>query len=159
MRVFRNGLLFQLALLVLLAGSALAAPRASLRIEQAWARATPPVARVAVGYLVIVNTGDTPDRLLRIDTPIAQRVEMHRSLMVNGMMQMRPIEGGAVVPAHGRLLFAPGGNHLMLINPAHPLVAGETFEATLVFERSGSRKVMFQVRAMDADAGHGMHMH
>lgn len=144
-------------LLMLVTAAALAAPRGSLRIEQAWARATPPMATVAAGYLVVVNDGDVPDRLLRIDSAIAQRVEMHRSLLENGMMRMQPIEGGAVVPAHGRLMFAPGGNHLMLIGPVHPLVAGQGFEATLVFEHAGSRKVRFEVRGLDDDAH--MHMH
>ena len=154
MRTIRTVLVL---LLLSMACVVLAAPRDGLRIEQAWARATPPMATVAAGYLVVINDSNAPDRLLRIDTPIAQRVEMHRSLMVNGMMQMRPIEGGAVVPAHGRLAFTPGGNHLMLINPAHPLVAGETFEATLVFAHAGSRKVRFEVRGMDGGAP--MHMH
>lgn len=154
MRLVRNLLLFAL---MLLAGILLAAPRGGLRIEQAWARATPPMATVVAGYLVVVNDGDTPDRLLRIDSGIAQRIEMHRTVNAGGMMRMRPIEGGAVVPAHGRLQFAPGGNHLMLIGPAHPLVAGQTFEAMLVFEHAGARRVEFQVRGMDGDAP--MHMH
>ncbi|HRO62250.1 copper chaperone PCu(A)C [Thermomonas sp.] len=154
MRALRNGFL---VLLVLLAGSVLAAPRAGLRIEQAWARATPAVAPVAAGYLVVINDGDTPDRLLRIDSGIARRIEMHRTANENGVMRMRPIEGGAVIPAHGRLEFAPGGNHLMLIGPVRPLVAGETFEATLVFERAGPRKVRFEVRGMDGGAP--MHVH
>jgi len=154
MRALRNGFL---VLLVLLAGSVLAAPRAGLRIEQAWARATPAVAPVAAAYLVVINDGDTPDRLLRIDSGIARRIEMHRTANENGVMRMRPIEGGAVIPARGRLEFAPGGNHLMLIGPVRPLVAGETFEATLVFERAGPRKVRFEVRGMDGNAP--MHMH
>ncbi|MCC7097755.1 MAG: copper chaperone PCu(A)C [Thermomonas sp.] len=144
-------------LLLSMACAVLAAPRDGLRIEQAWARATPAVAPVAAGYLVVINDGDTPDRLLRIDSTIAQRVEMHQTRDEGGVMRMRPIEGGAVVPARGRLVFAPGGNHLMLIGPAHPLVAGETFEATLVFAHAGSRKVRFEVRGMDGDAP--MHMH
>ena len=154
MRAFRKGFL---VLLVLLAGSVLAAPRAGLRIEQAWARATPPMATVAAAYLVVINDGDTPDRLLRIDSGIAQRIEMHHTANENGVMRMRPIKGGAVIPAHGRLEFAPGGNHLMLIGPVRPLAAGESFEATLVFAHAGSRKVRFEVRGMDGGAP--MHMH
>ena len=123
-----------------------------LRIENTWARATPAVAPVAAGYLTVVNDGDTADRLLRIDSAIAQRIEMHQTVHEDGVMRMRRIEGGIVVPAHGRVVFAPGGNHLMLIGPVRPLVAGEHFEATLVFERAGARKASFEVRAMDAGA-------
>lgn len=133
------------------------AAEGGIRVESAWARATPAVAPVAAGYLVVVNDGAAPDRLLRIDSAIAQRVEMHQTTREDGVLRMRRIEGGAVIPAHGRLEFAPGGNHLMLIGPVRPLVAGETFEATLVFAHAGSRKVRFEVRGMDGDAP--MHMH
>ncbi len=147
-----------LGLLLAVAGAtSAAASNATLRVEGAWARATPAVAPVAAGYLVVVNDGDAADHLLRIESAIAQRIEMHRTVHEDGVMRMRKIEGGAVVPAHGRLEFAPGGNHLMLIGPTHPLVAGERFEATLVFERAGARKVRFQVRGLGGDAQ--MHMH
>lgn len=155
MRSIWNGLLL---LTALTATTALALPGSGLRVDQAWARATPAAAPVAAGYLVVVNDGDAPDRLLRVDSAIAQRIEMHATVHENGVMRMRAIEGGAVVPAHGRLEFAPGGNHLMLIGPTRPLVAGEHFEATLIFERAGARKVRFEVRAMDALAP-GAHRH
>ncbi|MBZ0087279.1 MAG: copper chaperone PCu(A)C [Thermomonas sp.] len=151
----KHTLIWGLALL--LSAFAAIAAEGGIRVESAWARATPPVAPVAAAYLVVINDGDTPDRLLRIDSGIARRIEMHRTANENGVMRMRPIEGGAVIPARGRLEFAPGGNHLMLIGPVRPLVAGETFEATLVFERAGPRKVRFEVRGMDGNAP--MHMH
>ena len=71
MRLVRNLLLFAL---MLLAGISLAAPRGGLRVERAWARATPPMATVAAAYLVVINDSGTPDRLLRIDSAIAQSV-------------------------------------------------------------------------------------
>lgn len=137
--------------LCLLAGAAVAG-KADVHVLEAWARATPAVAPVAAGYLTVVNDGDAADRLLRIDSAIAQRVEMHQTVHEDGVMRMRRIEGGIVVPARGRVVFAPGGNHLMLIGPVRPLVAGERFEVTLVFERAGARKASFEVRAMDAGA-------
>ena len=47
------------ALLLAVAG-AIAAPKATLRVEDAWSRATPPVAPVAGGFLTVVNAGDKP---------------------------------------------------------------------------------------------------
>lgn len=141
-----------LALLLLAFGGATAANGDTLRVENAWARATPAVAPVAAGYLTVVNDGDVADRLLRIESDIAQRIEMHQTLREDGVMRMRAIQGGAVVPAHGTLTFQPGGSHLMLIGPTRPLVAGQQFEATLVFEHAGRRKVTFAVRPMDAGA-------
>jgi len=78
----------------LLAAIALFSPAAiaQVEIENAWARATPPAARVAGGYLVIRNAGPAPDRLIGASSPAAARVEMHVMGMENGVMKMRQVE-------------------------------------------------------------------
>jgi periplasmic copper chaperone A len=42
-----------------------------LQIDQPWSRATPAGAKVAAGYLVITNTGSSPDRLTGGSSPAA----------------------------------------------------------------------------------------
>ena len=137
------------ALLLAVAG-AIATPKATLRVQDAWSRATAPVAPVAGGFLTVVNDGDGADRLLRIETDIAQRVEIHQMRNDGGVMRMRALPEGVVVPAHGRVELKPGGYHVMLIQPKRALVEGGRFEATLVFQRAGRVKATFDVRGMGA---------
>ena len=44
---------------------------AALEIGHPWARATPPSAPAGGGFLVITNTGSTPDRLVSVRSPAA----------------------------------------------------------------------------------------
>ena len=86
-------------------------------MEDAWSRATPPVAPVAGGFTV-VNAGDKPDVLLGAESDLSQRVELHEMRMDGGMMRMRELTDGLPVPARGKVVLAPGGYHLMFIRPS-----------------------------------------
>lgn len=121
-----------------------------LQVREAWTRAVPAVAPVAGGFLTVVNTGNSEDRLLRVESDIAQRVEIHQMRNDGGVTRMRALPEGVAVPAHGKLVLKPGGYHLMLIKPRRALVAGGHFEATLVFQRAGRVPARFEVRAMGA---------
>ena len=136
--------------LMLAVSVGVAAGERGLRVEHAWTRAVPAVAPVAGGFLVVVNDGDRDDRLLRIETDAAKRVEIHQMRNDGGVMRMRQLIDGVAVPAHARIEFKPGGYHLMLIQPMRPLVEGGHFDATLVFQRGGRVSATFEVRGMGA---------
>lgn len=119
----------------------------TLRIGDPWIRATPNAAPTAAGYLTVTNRGRTADRLLGGSTPLAQAIEPHTVSMTGGVMRMRLAERGFEIAPGATLTLAPGGNHLMLIGPKHPLKAGERVPATLRFARAGPVKVGFAVRA------------
>ena len=131
-----------------LSAMAAAAPSAgSLRIEQAWARETPPGATVGAAYLRIVN-GGAADVLRGASTPVARHVELHSSTVENGIMRMRPLPELAV-PAHQTVVFKPGTLHMMLIDLVRPLKAGERVHLTLMFRDAGSVSVDVPVRGLD----------
>lgn len=133
-----------LCVALFLASSALAQTPA-VRVEGPWARATPNGAKVAAGYLTLVNDGKEPDRLLGGSVPFAGRVEVHEMATSGGVMKMRAIEGGLAVPAGGTVVLKPGGNHLMFQDLSAPLKEGETVAGTLLFEKAGSVPVRFRV--------------
>ena len=124
-------------LLLLIAIGAGATSKHGVRVEQAWARATPPAAAVGGAYLAVANDGDIDDRLLGLQSDVAERVEIHEMRMDGDVMRMRQVAGGLPVPAHGRLVLAPGGQHLMLIGLKRQLAEGDRFQLTLQFARAG----------------------
>lgn len=63
---------------------------------------------------------------------------MHRTIEEQGRSRMVHV-GKIEVPAGGRLEFAPGGYHLMLVQPTRELSFGERIPMTLEF--SGSQKL------------------
>ena len=128
-----------------------------LVVEQPWSRATPGGAKVAIGYLVIRNNGDVPDRLTAATTEVSEKVSQHTMTMKDGVMIMRLAAGGVLVPAHGTVAFEPGSDHLMLEGLKRPLKQGESFSGTLTFANAGTLPVSFEVESIGArgPAGHG----
>ncbi len=110
---------------------------AAVSVGHAWSQPTPPSAPTAVGYLTITNRGRKPDRLLSLSSPAAASVDLHLMSMDGGVMRMRPVEGGLVVPAGGAVQLEPGGYHLMFEGLKRPFKAGDHIPLKLKFQRSG----------------------
>jgi len=130
---------------------------AQVRIENAWARATPPGAQLAAGYLTIRNAG-AADRLLAASSPAAEKVETHVSIKDGDVSRMRPVKGYDV-PAKGTLTLAPGGSHLMLVNIKAPLKEGDKVPLVLRFEKAGEVKAELAVRPLGASGAEHMQHH
>jgi copper(I)-binding protein len=126
---------------------------ATLAVHEAWARATPPGTSVAAVYLRIAGGGQA-DRLLKATTARAGMTQIHRITETEGMSRMRPVES-VDIPAHETVSFDPRGLHLMLMNLARPLVAGERFPVTLTFAQAGPVEVEVTVLSPDESAPPG----
>lgn len=122
-------------------------------VSSPWARAMAPAAKVGAGYVTFSNHGDMADRLVAIQSDVAERVEIHEMQMENGVMKMRRVIGGLEIVPHGSVVLQPGGYHLMFVHPHKPFMAGERFKASFEFARAGKVDVTFAVR--DDKSGKG----
>ena len=116
-----------------------------LTVTNAWSRTTPPGVTVGVAYFTLKNDTAKSDRLLKISSPVAAKVQVHRTEIQDGMARMREV---AVlhVDANQTVEFAPNGMHVMLMGLKKPLVEGQKFQLDLLFEVAGPRKVQVVVR-------------
>ncbi len=131
-------------------------PVGALVVDAPWSRAS--AGRTGGAFMTIRNGGDRGDRLIAAESGVAARVQVHRTVMEDGVMRMRHAEDGVEVPAGGVAELKPGGFHVMLMGLAQPLQEGSSFPVTLTFERAGRVTVDVQVRAagaMDAGIRHG----
>ena len=129
----------------------------ALRISHPWIRPTPISAPTAAGYLIISNTGSAPDRFLGGASPLAAQIQIHLMSVDGGIMRMRPIAGGLVLPPHSTVRFEAGSYHLMLVTPKRPFRTGDKIPVTLQFARAGAVHVEFQVQTEHpVDAGNRM---
>jgi periplasmic copper chaperone A len=131
-----------------------------LQIENAWSRATPAGAKVGAGYLVIKNTGTSPDRLVGGSTAAAANVEIHETTMRDDVATMQPMSSGLPIEPGKTVTLAPGGYHLMFVDLKSPLKQGQKVTATLDFEKAGKVDVTFDVQAVGAKSpmpGHSDH--
>jgi copper(I)-binding protein len=131
-----------------------------LVISQAWTRATPGGAKTGGGYLTIENKGSAPDKLIGASADAAGKIEVHEMAMNDGVMKMRPIEGGLAIDPGKTVKLAPGGFHLMMMDLKNPLKQGDKLALTLQFEKAGKVVVTLDVQGIGAQApgGGGMEM-
>jgi periplasmic copper chaperone A len=91
-------------------------------------------------FFVVTNRGDSTITLAAAHSPAADSTLLHD--MTGGQMRRVPDVG---IPAHGHLLLAPGGYHLMLKGLRHPLAVGDTVTLKLSFDPGGSVTVRVPV--------------
>ena len=115
----------------------------NLEAGQPWSR--PAVAGTnGVGYVTLANRGKAPDTLVKIESPLAAKVEMHRTTMTGNVMSMQKQEKVSL-PAGGQVVFGPSGYHLMLMGLTRTLKAGDEIPATLIFASGARVKIAFAV--------------
>ena len=137
--VFKKMLLF--ALFAALVGMAQPVLASEIMFGSLQFRATVGSMSSSAAYVSVMNHGKTADRLLDATSNLARKTELHLMEMDNGVMRMRPIEGGIDLPAGKTIHLAPGGYHVMLIGLNAPLTADGIFEITLVFQNAGEKTI------------------
>lgn len=123
---------------VVLAGSLFAAPAlaADIQVSDAWMRALP-AHLPAAGYFTLHNSGKSEIALSSASSPACGMLMLHKSTQSGGMGSMEDVVSVAV-PAGGDIKFAPGGYHLMCMEPKDGVKPGGSVEVTLGFA-DGSR--------------------
>src|SRR5262245_32515564 len=120
---------------------------ASVHVVDAWARASPAMARMGAAYATLVSAAG--DRLtgVRVPATVAARAELHEvATDAAGRVSMRQVSG-IELPAGKAVALAPGASHIMLVEIVHPLAAGDTLRVTLTFAKAPSLDVAVPVRA------------
>jgi copper(I)-binding protein len=117
---------------------------ANLTVSDAWMRALPN-RLPAAGYFTLHNLGATEVNLTDARSPACGMLMVHRSASENGMANMTDVDG-VPVQARGSVKFAPGGLHLMCMDPKPTLKPGATVPVTLLFSDGESVKTIFAVR-------------
>jgi copper(I)-binding protein len=137
------------------------AAHAGVTITDAWVRGTVQGQSATGVFMTISSTEDTT--LTGASTPIAGKADLHRMVMEQGMMKMRPVTS-IHVPANGMVQLSPGGTdsyHVMLMGLKQPLTVGQKVPVTLTFKggdgKVTSTRVEAEVRAL-SDPHSGMKM-
>lgn len=122
----------------------------SITVMHPWARATPGPAKAGAGYLGLKNSGTTADRLIKAESSLSKRTEIHTHIMEDGVMKMTHLEEGIEVPAGKEVMFEPGGFHVMFMGLKAPFKEGGMLPVTLYFEKAGKIEVELAVKGVGA---------
>jgi copper(I)-binding protein len=112
-----------LAALLAASGAVASAPACAPVVEQGWIRAAPPRAGVLAAYARLRDPCNRAGVVTAARSADFGRVQLHETRVAGGVSTMREATRLAL-PARGELRFAPGGAHLMLMQPRRPLPVG-----------------------------------
>jgi hypothetical protein len=132
----------------MVSGFAVAHGDAELVITNAWARPTVAAGMPATAmgdhamgsttpsaaYMEIENGGDHPVALVGVTTPVAMRVEIHETTIVNDVASMAEVEGGIEIAPGDSVSLRPGSFHIMLMELTQDLTPGSAIALDLTFE-------------------------
>jgi periplasmic copper chaperone A len=119
----------------------------NIKVEGAWIRAVPPSASDTAIYFTIINSGKEKLALKGGTTPIADSVEpMITTKSGQGASQRLGMEAvdSLEIPAGGKLVLEPGGNHLMVMGLKKHPVEGEKVNISIKLE-PGNRQIQLQI--------------
>ena len=137
--------------------------QAHMVIEDAYARASSPVAQSGAAFMTIFNHSDMDDRLIGVTSTAAERLELHTHIMEdNGVMRMVEVEEGFAIPAGDTIALERGAMHVMMLGLTEPLVQGEDIEVTFSFEHADPVVHTITIDnerqpSAEAHSGHGDH--
>ncbi|WP_348995791.1 copper chaperone PCu(A)C [Achromobacter sp. HNDS-1] len=127
-----------------LAGAPAVAQDASLKVEDAWVRATVP-SQHATGVFMRL-TSPTAARLVGVESDAARHVEVHEMAMQDNVMKMRQVSA-IDLPAGKPVELKPGGYHVMLIDLARQISAGDPVALTLLVQDADGKQRRVPVKA------------
>ncbi|MEW5770858.1 MAG: copper chaperone PCu(A)C [Pseudomonadota bacterium] len=140
---------------LLLAGLGTPALADSVKIENAWVRATAPGQKVAGGFLDL--TADADMKLVAGSSPVSDSLELHTMSMEGGVMSMRQVKEIAL-PKGKTVSLKPGGLHIMFIGLKQPIKQGDRVPVSLTVLDGAGKSQTLRIEAEATDAG-GRRMH
>ena len=132
-------------LILALTPIAAATEEPGVSVRDAWVRETPPGVAMMAGYMVLQNNTSRSQVLVAASSSGFETVMIHSAIVKDGMAGM--VHAPQIeLPPNASLIFAPGGYHLMLMNPKRMLRAGDPVVINLEFRGGLVLPVAFEVR-------------
>ena len=115
-----------------------------VQVRNAWVR-EPQGDIQSQGLMEITNTSNAICEIIQVSSSKVGRVEIHQTEHDNGTMRMRKIDSLKLRPGE-QIILQPGGLHLMLMDLADDLKAGDILMLLLHFSDGTKQQVESSVR-------------
>lgn len=138
----------RLLLVLFLAVYSSVAHAADLVVSEAWIRYLPGDTPSA-GYFTLANESRVAVEFTGAESAAFGKVMLHQTIEQSGVAQMIMVKALPLAPG-AKLVFRPGGYHLMLMHPKKALAIGSKVPITLTFKDGTRVRAEFEVRAASA---------
>jgi copper(I)-binding protein len=119
------------------------AASAGVTASDAWVRGMVPGQKTTAAYLTLKSSEDA--KVVGIASSVG-RAELHTSMMMSGVAHMHALDALAL-PAGKSVALRPAGDHVMLMQIAKPLRAGDKVPLTLTIEDARGKRSTLEVQA------------
>ena len=102
-----------------------------LLVERAWIRSAAPNAPMLAGYAHLSNRGDEAISVNGASSAFFMKASLHETLEENGVSKMRSL-GNLLLKPGASVDLAPGGKHLMLMQPRGEVKPGQKIPVDFV---------------------------
>ena len=110
-------------------------------IRDPWSRASVGTRTPGVAYMTIKNTSNESLTLVGIETKIAEKSTIHNTTVdKNGISSMSSVKE-IQIKSGEEVFLQPGGLHAMLVNLQEPLIKGQSYQLTLIFDNGFQKSV------------------
>lgn len=130
-------------------GAVNAADTTSVKASGAWIRVLPG-GLPAGGYVTLENTSASAIAVTGASSADYGDAMIHKSSTETGMGRMEMVDK-VPVPANGKVAFAPGGYHVMLMQPKHPVNPGDKVVVTFTLSDGSTLPVTFAAKPANAE--------
>ncbi|HEX5122132.1 MAG TPA: copper chaperone PCu(A)C [Rhodanobacteraceae bacterium] len=120
-----------------------------LTVYDAWIRKAPPGVSMMAGYATLKNEGDTPIKVLTVQSDAFRQSSIHETVVERGVSKMRELPRVDMAPG-ATVEMKPGGAHLMLVEPRHPILVGDKVHMVFLLADGTRVETYFDVLAADA---------
>ena len=117
---------------------------AQTQVNDAWVRATVAGQHSTGAFMTL--QADSDSKLLSVQSPVANTVQIHQSSMKDDVMSMSQVESVAL-PAGKPVSFDPHGYHIMLMDLTTQVKEGDKVPLTLTVENAKGEKETIKVDA------------
>ena len=124
---------------------ALPCSAAQLEITEAWIKNLPMVVPMRAGYMDISNNQTQTIKIEWLESEAFSRIEIHRSIEKDELTSMQPVNSLSISPGE-TVRLAPGGIHLMMMNPVKTLAPGNKIIVTIGYDDQSTQIIEMIVR-------------
>jgi copper(I)-binding protein len=136
-----------------IAGCGREGPAPGVTVDDAWVRLPASSGQPGAAYFTL-RSPEEGTKLVGLTSPLVRWVELHESTTASGVVRMKR-RNEVEFPSRGKLVFEPGGRHVMLFGIDPSVKAGGRVPFTFAFNTAPPVTVEAEVRR--TDGAHGEH--
>lgn len=118
---------------------------AQVLVENAWVQLAPPGITVNAAYMQIKNPQARQQTIVGLSADCCAKVMLHNTRKVGDKVVMEHLDY-LVIPVQSNVLLAPGGMHIMLVEPQEELTLASKVKLTFSFSDGSTQEFNLDVK-------------